>query len=377
MKNTRQQFLAKPSPEWRKVLQIRGILFFLLLACSLSVAAQGKFVVTGKVLDNNDEPLIGATIALKDNTAIGTVADFDGNFTLELADKNAILTVSYVGYLSQDVEVKGRNMIVVRLREDSEMLEEVVVVGYGQQKKESVVGAITQTKGEVLQRAGGVSDIGAALTGNLPGVVTTASSGLPGEEEPQIVIRGSSSWNNSSPLVLVDGIERPMSSVDINSVESISVLKDASATAVYGVKGANGVILITTKRGQEGKAQIDVSAQATMKVPSKLPNKLDSYDALRMRNIAVEHELALSNATGTGAWDYITPMSVINKYRYPANLEEYEVSLSGKSGRIRTLPERRLARCPFQGLYHVLQCQPECQWWYSICKIFRWSRLLA
>ena len=162
------------------------------------------------------------------------------------------------------------------------------------------------------------------MTGNLPGVITTASSGLPGEEEPQIVIRGSSSWNNSSPLVLVDGIERPMSSVDINSVESISVLKDASATAVYGVKGANGVILITTKRGQEGKAQINVSAQATMKVPSKLPNKLDSYDALRMRNIAIEHELALSNALGTGAWDYVTPMSVINKYRYPANLQEYE-----------------------------------------------------
>ena len=324
MKNIRQQFLVKRSPEWREFLQVRGILFFLLLCCSLTATAQGKFVVSGKVLDNNDEPLIGATIALKGNTSVGTVADFDGNFTLELPEKNATLTVSYIGFLSQDVEVKGRNMIVIRLREDSEMLDEVVVVGYGQQKKESVVGAITQTKGEVLQRAGGVSDIGAALTGNLPGVVTTASSGLPGEEEPQIVIRGSSSWNNSSPLVLVDGIERPMSSVDINSVESISVLKDASATAVYGVKGANGVILITTKRGQEGKAQIDVSAQATMKVPSKLPNKLDSYDALRMRNIAVEHELALSNATGTGAWDYITPMSVINKYRYPANLEEYE-----------------------------------------------------
>ena len=320
MKNIRQQFLMKHSPEWRKVLQVRGILFFLLLTAT----AQGKFVVSGKVLDNNDEPLIGATIALKGNTSVGTVADFDGNFTLELPEKNATLTVSYIGFLSQDVEVKGRNMIVIRMREDSEMLDEVVVVGYGQQKKESVVGAITQTKGEVLQRAGGVSDIGAALTGNLPGVTTTASSGLPGEEEPQIVIRGSSSWNNSSPLVLVDGIERPMSSVDINSVESISVLKDASATAVYGVKGANGVILITTKRGQEGKAQIDVSAQATMKVPSKLPNKLDSYDALRMRNIAIEHELALSNATGTGAWDKITPMSVINKYRYPANLEEYE-----------------------------------------------------
>ena len=284
------------------------------------MAAQEKFVVSGKVLDSNDEPLIGATVALKGNTSIGTVADFDGNFTLQLPGKDVTLTASYIGFVSQDIEVNGRSMIVIRLREDSEMLEEVVVVGYGQQKKESVVGAITQTKGEVLQRAGGVSDIGAALTGNLPGVVTTASSGLPGEEEPQIVIRGSSSWNNSSPLVLVDGIERPMSSVDINSVESISVLKDASATAVYGVKGANGVILITTKRGQEGKAQIDVSAQATMKVPSKLPNKLDSYDALMMRNIAVEHELALSPAS----WDFITPQAEINKYRYRTSIADIE-----------------------------------------------------
>lgn len=107
-------------------------------------------------------------------------------------------------------------------------------------KKASVVGAITQTSAKVLERAGGVSDLGSALTGNLPGVITTASTGMPGEEDPQIVIRGASSWNNSSPLILVDGIERPMSGIDVNSVESISVLKDASATAVYGVKGANG-----------------------------------------------------------------------------------------------------------------------------------------
>ena len=126
MKNIRQQFLMKHSPEWRKVLQVRGILFFLLLCCSLTATAQGKFVVSGKVLDNNDEPLIGATIALKGNTSVGTVADFDGNFTLELPEKNATLTVSYIGFLSQDVEVKGRNMIVIRMREDSEMLDEVV-----------------------------------------------------------------------------------------------------------------------------------------------------------------------------------------------------------------------------------------------------------
>ena len=230
------------------------------MLCNLSAFAQ-SFTVKGKVLDANDEPLIGAAIVLKSQSTTGTVADFDGNFTLEVPDKNAVLTVSYLGMTPQDVNVNGRSMIVVVLREDSEMLEEVVVVGYGQQKKASVVGAITQTKGEVLERAGGVTDIGAALTGNLPGVITTQSSGMPGEEEPEIVIRGASSWNNSSPLVLVDGIERPMSSVDISSVQSISVLKDASATAVYGVKGANGVILITTKRGQEGKAQIDVSAQ--------------------------------------------------------------------------------------------------------------------
>ena len=115
----------------------------------------------------------------------------------------------------QDVKVNGRTMIVVVLREDTEVLDEVVVVGYGQQKKASVVGAITQTSSKVLERAGGVSDLGSALTGNLPGVVTTASTGMPGEEDPQIVIRGASSWNNSAPLILVDGIERPMSGVDV------------------------------------------------------------------------------------------------------------------------------------------------------------------
>lgn len=320
MKNIRQKIFEKCFfYEKRHCLTQIKVFFFLLLFGNISLMAQ-NFVVKGKVLDANDEPLIGAAVVLKSKSTVGTVADFDGNFTLEVPDKNAVLTVSYLGMTPQDVNVNGRSMIVVVLREDSEMLEEVVVVGYGQQKKASVVGAITQTKGEVLERAGGVTDIGAALTGNLPGVITTQSSGMPGEEEPEIVIRGASSWNNSSPLVLVDGIERPMSSVDISSVQSISVLKDASATAVYGVKGANGVILITTKRGQEGKAQIDVSAQATMKVPSKLPSKLDSYDALTARNFVVEHELALE----PNSWDYITPQAIINKYRYPVSLAEAE-----------------------------------------------------
>ena len=183
-----------------------------------------------------------------------------------------------------------------------------------------MVGAITQTTGEVLKRAGGVTSIGAALTGNLPGVITTTSSGLPGEEDPKIIIRSASSWNNSEPLVLVDGIERQMNSVDINSVQSISVLKDASATAIYGVKGANGVILITTKRGSEGGAKIDVSTNYTIKAPSMLPNKLDSYDALMARNIAIEHELGITPES----WSYIKPQSVIDKYRFPADWMEAE-----------------------------------------------------
>lgn len=118
------------------------------------------------------------------------------------------------------------------------------------------MGAVTQTTGKVLERAGGVASVGAALTGNVPGVVTTASTGMPGEEDPRIVIRGRSTWNNTDPLTMVDGVERPLSSVDISSIETVSVLKDATATAVYGVRGANGVILITTKRGKEGRASV-------------------------------------------------------------------------------------------------------------------------
>lgn len=264
----------------------------------------------GTVVDNAGEPLIGASVIVKGNASQGTVTDFDGNFQLKVPSEQTVLVVSYVGMNTKELRVGKQRTFNVVLT-DNTQLTEVIVVGYGQQKKASVVGAITQTTGEVLERAAGISDIGSALTGNLPGVVTMSSSGMPGEEEPQIIIRGASSWNNSSPLVLVDGIERPMSSVDIQSVATISVLKDASATAVYGVKGANGVILITTKRGQEGKAQINVSANAIMKMPSKIPEKYDSYDALMARNVAVEHELNLYPES----FAYVKPVSFIENYR--------------------------------------------------------------
>ena len=286
---------------------------------STALYAQNGITVKGTVTDASGEPLIGASVVVKGAPSQGTVTDFDGKFLLKVPSEQTVLQISYVGMTTKEVRVGKERQLKVTLQDDTQ-LEEVIVVGYGQQKKASVVGAITQTTGEVLERAAGITDIGSALTGNLPGVVTTASSGIPGEEDPQIVIRGASSWNNSSPLVLVDGIERPMSSVDIQSVATISVLKDASATAVYGVKGANGVILITTKRGAEGKAQIGVSANAIMKIPSMLPDKYDSYDALVARNAAVEHELNLNPES----FAYMKPMSFIENYRNQTTIEQQE-----------------------------------------------------
>ena len=289
--------------------------------CSLNAQAQ-KIHVKGNLVDGTGEPLIGATVKVKGNASVGAVTDFDGNFSIDVPSENSSLVFTYVGMKTKEVKIGKKREFKLTL-EDDNAIGEVVVVGYGQQKKASVVGAITQTTGKVLERAGGVSDIGSALTGNLPGVITSSSSGMPGDEDPKIVIRGVSSWNSSDPLVLVDGIERPMSSVDIHSVQSISVLKDASATAVYGVKGANGVILITTKRGTEGKAKISASASSAIKLVSKLPETYGSADALYYVNQAIKHELGLSPSS----WGDIRSTEFIDKYNAPAGSIDPETGL--------------------------------------------------
>jgi len=280
--------------------------------CS-AVQAQNGITVSGTVTDSAADPLIGASVIVKGNASLGTVTDFDGNFQLKVPSEQTTLVISYVGMTTKEIKVGKQRNFKVTLQDDTQ-LEEVVVVGYGQQKKASVVGAITQTTGEVLERAAGIGSVGAALTGNLPGVATIASTGQPGEEDPRIYIRGASAWGDvdTQPLVLVDGVKREIKSVDVTSVATISVLKDASATAVYGVEGANGVILITTKRGQEGKARIDVGFNATLKAVSKLPRKYDSYDAYMLRNQAIEHELAFGK---DASWAYYRPQTFINNFR--------------------------------------------------------------
>ena len=291
----------------------------LTLFCGVLTAQAQTKEVTGTVTDEKGDPLPGVTVVVE-GTTTGSITDLDGNFRVSIPSSinNPKLVFSFVGY--QTLTMAASDKLSVVLSEDTAEIEEVVVVGYGQQKKASVVGAITQTSGKVLERAGGISNVGAALTGNLPGVVTTQSTGQPGEEDPKIQIRGVSSWNNSEPLVLVDGVERSMSSVDISSVQSISVLKDASATAVYGVKGANGVILVTTKRGQEGSAKIDAGFSTTLKTISKLPSKMDSYDALMARNEIIEHELGVTPS----AWNYIRSQEFINNYRNQTTTEQRE-----------------------------------------------------
>lgn len=299
---------------------LKYTLSLLVLMLSTSVAAQNTKMVSGVVFDSSHSPIPGASVLLKNSLGIGVITDINGEFELEIPKGNQVLQISFLGMEPQEIDVTNTSEITVILKDQTNQLKEMVVVGYGQQRRESVVGAISQTKGEVLERAGGVSSLGAALTGNVPGVITSASTGLPGEEDPQIVIRGNSTWNNSSPLILVDGVERPMNSVDISSVESVSVLKDASATAVFGVRGANGVILITTKRGKEGRADIRVGVNSTMKVPSKLPGKYDSYNALKVRNEVIEYELGTSPVS----WNDYLPQTILDKYRNPANLEEAE-----------------------------------------------------
>lgn len=305
----------------KNVKNLHRCIAFLFTAFLFGIAPALADTVKGTVVDDTGEPLTGATVVLKGQKAVGTSTDIDGRYSINVPDsKKAVLVFSFIGMHPREEKVNGRSTVDVVLESNTAQLDEVVVVGYGQQKKVSVVGAITQTTGEVLERTGGVSSVGAALTGNLPGVTTMATNGRPGDEDPEIVIRGVSSWNGSDPLILVDGIERPMSSVDIGSVKSISVLKDASATAVYGVKGANGVILITTKRGQEGRANISVGMNVTAKVVSQLPKKYDSYGALYIRNRAIERELGLR----PDSWTKILAAEILDKYRNPANLEERE-----------------------------------------------------
>ena len=252
----------------RIVLALAGIL------CA-ALPASAQRTISGNVKDTDGYEVIGAGV-FQEGTNNGTVTDLDGNFVLTVPD-GAEITVSSIGYKTVTFTVDSRTEYTIVLESDSEALEGVEIVAYGVQQRVSVTGSLSSVKSEDIVRTP-VSSIGNVLAGQLSGVTTVQYSGEPGSDAATIFVRGKGTWSDSSPLIQVDGVERSMSDINPEDIESITVLKDASATAVFGVRGANGVILVTTKRGAQGKATVNVNTSFSILTPTALVEQAGSYD---------------------------------------------------------------------------------------------------
>lgn len=263
-------------------------LFLLIILCTLlqiqSVYAgkADQSSVTGVVVDGNRVPMPGVTIRIKGTTQ-GTTTNGNGRYTIPVPDAKAILVFSFIGCKTQEITVGEQHTINVILEELVTNLEEMVVVGYGQQKRESVVAALSTISATGLKQTP-AANLAIALAGRLPGLTVLQRSGVPGGEAMEFYIRGRSTINGQQPLTLVDGVERDFTSLDPREVETVTILKDASATAVYGVRGANGVIMITTRRGKAGKQVIDVTAEQSWQAPTFMPKMVSAYDYALLRN---------------------------------------------------------------------------------------------
>ena len=271
--------------------------------------------IKGLVTDDDGNPLIGVTVQVK-GTANGNITDINGQYSVKTAIGQT-LVFSYVGYTTEEREVKDGNPINIRMMEASLDLETVVVVGYGQQKKESLVSSVNSISADELSMP--TRSLSNNIAGQIAGVLAVQRTGEPGKDNSEFWIRGISSFaGGTSPLVLVDGIPRDMNDITVDEIESFTVLKDASATAVYGAEGANGVILITTKRGKAQKPTFDVRAEFSIAKPTRLPSMLGSYDYLTLYNEATWE--SLGNPT-----DWVKPYSdeVLEMYRTHADPDLY------------------------------------------------------
>ena len=241
--------------------------------------------VRGTVLDDTGESVIGANVTVE-GTTVGVITDIDGNFELEVP-RNANIIISFIGYQTQTIKYTNQPFLNVKLKEDSQALEEVVVVGYGTQKKVNMTGSVAQVDSKALESRP-IQNVSTGLQGLMPGVTITAGSGRPGQDGGTIRVRGVGTLNDANPYILVDGIETgTLNSVDPNDIESISVLKDAASAAIYGSKASNGVILITTKRGKSGKPSITYNGYASIQNPTMLQDLMSSYDYARLYDMAL------------------------------------------------------------------------------------------
>lgn len=295
-------FSSSNSPRKRKLLSAIPVTLSLLMAVSATGMATASVTpgitktatinasdITGVVVDAAGVPLIGVNV-LEKGTTNGTITDFDGKFALNVSSPNAKLVISYIGYVSQEVSVPKNGELKVVLKEDTETLEEVVVVGYGTQKKANLSGSVSSVNSEQLQNRP-IQNVSSGLQGLMPGVTITGTNGAPGMDSGSIRVRGTGTLNSASPYILIDGVEsETMSGLDPNDIASISVLKDAASAAIYGSKAANGVILITTKRGSTGKPKISYSGYISFQNTTETIDRLSSYEYASMYNDALKSE---------------------------------------------------------------------------------------
>lgn len=269
-----------------KKLTTQFLRLFALLICSFTMmGAAAQHLVTGTVTDETGEPLIGATVTVK-GTSLAAATNIDGAFTLSVPNPDGIISVSYVGYVAQEVAINGRTELTIKMTPDDTLLDEVVVVGYGVQRKVTMTGSVSTVGSKDLLKAP-MQNVSNMLAGKAAGVTAIQSSGQPGADAAGIYVRGGigSTFGAAGPLVLVDGVERDMNLVNPNDIESISVLKDASA-AIYGIKGSNGVILITTKQGQ-GNTKIDYAASFSAIRNTAFPEYLNASEFMYYKNKAL------------------------------------------------------------------------------------------
>ncbi len=294
--------------------------------------------IKGTIKDSAGEPIIGANVILKGDATVGSITDIDGNFDLSVPS-NATLQVSYIGYNTQDVSVGNKSFLNITLKEDTETLDEVVVVGYGSQKKVNVIGSIASVDSKALESRA-VPDVSNMLTGQMSGVTITQESGNPGQDAGTIRIRGVGSFGATpSPLVLVDGLPGSLSDLTPADIDNISVLKDASSAAIYGSRAANGVILVTTKKGKEGKARIIYNGSVGMSQATELPELAHSYEYAEFYNKAIgtetyTPEMIQKYRDGSDPDNYADEMYLDDLLGGHALQTKHELSVSGGTEKV-------------------------------------------
>lgn len=294
--------------------------FLIALVCIgnlMCLNAQSQRQITGRVMDESGELLIGVNV-LEVGTTNGAVTDINGTYTIVVTTHNPVLRFTYVGFIEREVRVGSEGILDVSMSEDIGALEEVVVIGYGSQTKATLTGSISQVSTQTIERVASPT-LSTTLGGMLPGIITRQSSGEPGYDSAELLIRGVGTWTgNRQPLVLVDGIERDINILNSQEIESFTILKDASATAVYGVRGANGVILINTKRGRIGKPKVTLRTEFANLHGLRFPDYINGFEFASLMNEAVAHGTGSTDNLPWSEADLLNFKSGADPYSYPS-----------------------------------------------------------